>query len=835
MFTHAEVTLKSPIFFAATIFASILTPILGLSGISAAGQLSAVGGTWESAAATVAVPTLQMSLVSPADGVLNPGHAETIQAAVVVGSQPPALTREYRVKLEVRNSSGGLVRARTYRPRAAQFLAAIAMGKVRPGDYYVSAGLYHHGTIIAQSTRLGVTKLKRNSKPTPTITATRTPTATPTRTATPTATITATATATATRTATPTTTATATPTATRTATRTATPAPTATPTRTATSTATATAVAATATPTSTITRTATPTPTATHATSATPTPTATGSPTASGLDQYGGTTTVQCSNGAKPHFYTEKVGTRWWICDPAGNGFFMKGVYYIAPNVNNNSLQAKYAAPLSNWEANWALEQVHRLQAWGFNSIADYSIAELTPAATDPAWGTSDNTIPVKMPFTASETISHDAFQNVNGCGISSPVKDIMNGVGSVYTGYRYNFGDYFDPNFSNCAANVIAKDTWGLQLALKSKYKNYLVDITIDESDQTGMLDQGPDFPSVDASGQSGSGPSPSAHASWITLVAAPTQASNGSQGVTYSDTTLYTKQALSQWLAARYFNNISALNSAWGSNYSTFGASGAGWGVGSGILDENGSCPSAASGQTCWVGDANTLAGETSTMQSDMSGFYVYYLDQYFSVMQSQFSGAAPGVLLQMQLGGWGAPPRREVLTEAAKYITLPILSSVPTWPCANCTDTQAEIDFTAQYLGDNPWMNWAGFLAQADSSEYLYSTTNPSLYTTQAARGVSFQGMLDASVNAADTSTSTYHVVGFDWWSMYDMNSQKSNWGLLTPLDNPYDGKSATISGDGNDQWGYPTGGEAANYGDFLDGVTPANLGLYSTMTP
>ena len=94
--------------------------------------------------------------------------------------------------------------------------------------------------------------------------------------------------------------------------------------------------------------------------------------------------------------------------------------------------------------------------------------------------------------------ISHDAFQNVNGCGISSPVKDMMNGVGSVYAGYRYNFGDYFDPNFSTCAANVIAADTYGLQYEMQSKYSSYLLYVTIDESDETGLLDVGPDFPTV-------------------------------------------------------------------------------------------------------------------------------------------------------------------------------------------------------------------------------------------------------------------------------------------------------------------------------------------------
>ena len=558
---------------------------------------------------------------------------------------------------------------------------------------------------------------------------------------------------------------------------------------------------------------------------------------ASGLDQYGGTTSLRCPSGAKPHFYTEKIGNRWWLCDPAGNGFFLKGVYDIVANNNSTQtsfIQGKYAGPLSNWEANWALEQVHRLQAWGFNTVADYSIAEVTPAATDPAWGTSDNTIPVKMPFSSQEQISHAAFQNVDGCGISSPVKDLMNGVGSIYSGYRYNFGDYFDPNFSTCAANVIKNDTWGLQQAIKSKYNSYLLYITIDESDQTGMLDQGPDFPSIGNNRQVGSGPNPSAHASWITLVSAPTQTSNSSQGVTYSNTTVYTKLQLSNWLSTRYSGNISALNSAWNSNYSTFGASGAGWGSGSGILNENGSCPSAANGQSCWVGDVYTLAGETSAMQSDMSAFYVYYLDQYFSVLQSQFNAAAPGILLQMQIGGWGAPPRREVLTEAAKYLGLPIIGNVPSWPCTNCTNDQAEIDFTAQYLGDHPWINWVGFWAQPDSAESAYATSNPGPFSTQAQRGTSYQAMINAFANASDTATSTYHIVGFNWWGMYDMDSQQANWGLLTTHDNPYDGKSATVKwiegNRGEDQLHYPTGGEKKDYGDFIDAVKAANSSVY-----
>jgi hypothetical protein len=69
------------------------------------------------------------------------------------------------------------------------------------------------------------------------------------------------------------------------------------------------------------------------------------------------------------------------------------------------------------------------------------------------------------------------------------------------------------------------------------------------------------------------------------------------------------------------------------------------------------------------------------------------------------------------------------------------------------------------------------------------------------------------------------------------MFDQNSESKNWGLLSPNDNPYDGKSATINGingdHGEDQWGYRTGGERKNCGDFLSAVKAANEGAVAEL--
>src|ERR1700704_2863568 len=91
------------------------------------------------------------------------------------------------------------------------------------------------------------------------------------------------------------------------------------------------------------------------------------------LDQYGGSKAIPCSSGAKPHFYTEKINNRWWLCTPAGNAFFMKGVYNVDMNDTTPDYQGvalssviatKYASgATTNSTLNWAAQTVKRLQS----------------------------------------------------------------------------------------------------------------------------------------------------------------------------------------------------------------------------------------------------------------------------------------------------------------------------------------------------------------------------------------------------------------------------------------------------------------------------------------
>lgn len=562
------------------------------------------------------------------------------------------------------------------------------------------------------------------------------------------------------------------------------------------------------------------------------------------LDSYGGTTTVKCPGGAKPHFYTAKIGSRWWLCDPAGNGFFMKGVYNVAYNDSSPDYQGvalstvisqKYATGATpNWADNWALEQVRRLNAWGFNTLNEYAMTYLFPTNTDPNWAglTSDNTIPLKLPFIAQIRPSWYAYTNINNWA-TQPVKELVNGITTAaYNGYRSEIPDIFDPNYTQFLNNELQLDT-GVYPAYKSAHNDYLLGFDIDETDNLQGWGAGPDFATADISFTGAlSGGHTNPHLAWMILATAPTQTSNSNFGVTYSDKTVYTKQALSNWLSVQYGGNIVALNSAWGSRYTTFGSAG-GFGIGTGILDEDGTCPSRGS-VACWIGDPVTLAGETLLMQADMSAFLTYYATQYYSTIKKAFNTYAPGFLLlgSSPIGAWGAPPRREILEVASQYLDVFTFGNIPPFICTNCTDVQQRVDFAAQYGGDKPWLNWEGFPAQADSYWPPSVSGKTSYATTQAQRGQLYQQMITGLANTAD-SGGTHHIVGMEWWDYYDMRSEQTNWGLLTRRDNAYDGVQARIA-NGTDQWGYPTGGEQANYGDFLTSVQSANSGVYNLLT-
>jgi hypothetical protein len=571
--------------------------------------------------------------------------------------------------------------------------------------------------------------------------------------------------------------------------------------------------------------------------------------TSTTLDSYGGTEQFVCPNGAATHFYTQQIGSRWLLCTPTGNVFWLRSVYHADASDNvpdyqfiledGNACATSSPASPSNpcsaiiqkyGDANvtWGPQTVRRLQSWGFNATAEYSSAYVQPTTTNSSWKTPDQSNPQKMPFTGLVWPGHYA-RNANA--YAQPVKDIVGGTNpSVFAGYRSPSPDVFDPNFSIWLQKDLADPGNAEYNWIRSVHSDYLVGLNVDDLDELNGFGAGADFPTL-TNGYPDSGIGRwHPHLGWIVLVTAPTQSSgtdaNGNP-ISYSDTTVYSKLALSNWLATRYNGNIAALNQAWGSTYSVFGSAG-GWGTGSGVLDENGT--------HSWVPrDPYRLSGGTPAMQADLDAFLLYHAQRYFSEIKSTLQAAAPGVLYlgPTSLGTWGTPARRQILQAAAQSVDVIVLPSIPT-QCIACTDDQQRVDFVAQYGGNKPWMNWEGFFAQPDSYMSVYAAPDTSIpqSSTQGMRGQLFTSMVSGLLNSTDSSTGTYHFVGYKWWELYDNRGEQANWGLLTRRDNPYDGVGAVVA-TGVDAWGFATGGEQANYGNFLGGVTAANLSVYGTL--
>ncbi len=535
------------------------------------------------------------------------------------------------------------------------------------------------------------------------------------------------------------------------------------------------------------------------------------------VDAYGGTPSLPCPSGPATNFYTQKIGNRWWLCTPAGNAFWMQSVYVVDTDDAADSAGISYTeaaqAKYGDTNVTWGPQQNRRLLAWGFNSQAEYSSAWVNATQADASW--PGGTQPVLMPFVGIIDASYYTLSNEDGYA-SGPVKDLVNGIlPSVYNGYRAPSPDIYDPNYQMWIDNFLQKDPSATSW-INGPNNSYFIGFNVDDIDYLLGYGAGPDFDAVVNGVLNGGYAEP--NLAWLVLVTSPTQTSNSQFDVTYSDTTVYAKQALSNFLSQEY-GTIAALDLAWGATYTTFGQ-GTGLLAGTGLMDEVGLNP--------WIPtDYLNLSDAPTAMQQDLNNFLLAYMKQYFSTIKGEINLRAPGRLYlgPTTLGSWGAPARQQVLQAASSYLDILVASSIP----EGASDDQQKMDFIEQNLGDKPWLEWEGFVANSDSdmSAYSPSPTVQAASNTQAQRGTQFTNMVNTLLNAQTTSGS-YPVVGYKWWRFTDDPGEEMNWGLVTVLDNEYDGLAA-VTGQGSDAWGYATGGESASYGDFLNAVISANQSI------
>jgi Putative Ig domain len=233
-----------------------------------------------------------------------------------------------------------------------------------------------------------------------------------------------------------------------------------------------------------------------------------------------------------------------------------------------------------------------------------------------------------------------------------------------------------------------------------------------------------------------------------------------------------------------------------------------------GAGLLDEDGSSP--------WIGkDFLALSGTNPMVKADMDAFLQQQLETYFSQMSSAIHNWLPHHVI---FGPSGLSPmtRPLVFREAGKYIDYldVAVDDFDVQPAAGLSQAflnvysyfpqPIEAGTTITSQRDSPWASFPRSLND---------------YPNQAARGQAYATKLGAVVNLKGPD-GVYFVVDFDIFAWTDKRAESANFGLVSNLDNAYDGveDQTTI---GYDSWGFKTGGERRNYGDFIDSIEVANL--------
>ena len=519
----------------------------------------------------------------------------------------------------------------------------------------------------------------------------------------------------------------------------------------------------------------------------------TSSNTSPEFDEFGGLISVRSPRGGTGYFRLEKFGDRWMLVTPAGHAFWYLGVAAVGAGPGKDEAGKSYDdymhAKYGNGEAGnavWAAQTKKRLLSWGFNSLGMWE----SPLAR-PYGNGGRNPVKPYLPFLHA----HVLFAKESMIGrdkIPSPVKNLRAGL--LNGG---EFPDLFDPGFEAYAFATMKADrqyvTGGIRIERESPW---VVAYLSDESDDFNG------FNSTDAP-----------HPGWAALAAAPYQ-----QIPKYRDPKVYTKFAIRDFLERRYNENLAALNAAWGSSYTSWKSEG-GYGVGTGLLDEDGR-------RHKWMGSQWRLLGETPQMQKDLDDFLYLISQRYFKVCHDAIRSVDKNHLY-FGIVSLTVDTPKPVILGARDYVDAFVASLHHIDDRAPMKDKPPVPDF--YNLTRKPILAASLFItAEPNSGLHNFRKPEPQYFAsfdTQEERAEFYANYLQEILNLRGDD-GVYPVIGFHWWALTDDWGVHVNLGMITLRDNAYDGKEGIVRR-GIDSWGFPMGGEDRDYGNFLTGARNAHL--------
>ncbi|HVZ17023.1 MAG TPA: hypothetical protein VG897_07895 [Terriglobales bacterium] len=505
------------------------------------------------------------------------------------------------------------------------------------------------------------------------------------------------------------------------------------------------------------------------------------------LDAYGGLTAVSCTNTSNM-FTIVTVGNRKVYCTPAGHVYYFRSLYTLDLNLlttadENGHGFDYYALQRYGTAANWGSKTVDLIKTWGMNGIGPYG----NLAYVGPMNG-------VQVPYIIYGNIGY--YSMLNSQGFACPVKDLYYSMGqsgntSTWGGFRNGNGliDFEDPCYSAYYAGMLAGDYYFQAIAgLSTTLKKYAIGFNDLDADNAHGLIGGPDF-----TAQFGNNDFRRGYASFFT---SPLNYANSQWQQVYVDGKVYEKNRWRTLLETEY-TTISALNTAWGSSYTTFGSSG--YCAGTTIID----CATSGAAESLGTGNASTKTFSATAAHTNISAFSVYIK------VGSNIVGGDTGTGTIYGTGGTGCG----ALSGTVNYSTGAVSVTCGTAPGSG-------VAVTFGYVA-NGWGTGTGFLDEdCRSSHSSYcgdGSGNTTIYLTGLSSAVKADiGMLTQDVAHSYTTTGKTNVnawasaSGFPGPILYMASSANSSWGVppdrytLAGINGVVDVFTAGLGGPGYTLW-------------------------------
>lgn len=449
------------------------------------------------------------------------------------------------------------------------------------------------------------------------------------------------------------------------------------------------------------------------------------------LDQYGGRMDINCAS-VTPYFHLEKISSRWYFCDPLGHGFISMSVGGVGPATSNSTDCSNppvnvYSAWTSKYGdlcngspclgSNWGWQTLKRMTTWGFNSIGQDSTGWVLPGqfCTNCSW--PSGTQPIPLPYLTEDKPAE--YASINKLGyLTDPIKDEIAGTNTNYSSWRGGaLYDVYDPKLNTEWQDELNNNS---NSAIRTN-NPYLLGVFTDDSDYFWGSGAGPDFPT----GHTNS------NIAWVTLITSPVQTYIPSTAFCcgtflYQAIQNYTKSqalnpttacsvanpcSLRDYLWQKYKGSISALNTAWGSNYTSFDSTG-----------------TQVTAEKIGTGDGSTRVFTHALADTSISPYSVL-----ISVAGTAAIGDCPWFrTLTMPSSGCGtstantgtlASPTTNYVTQSASSINYSTGSVTITFVNAPA----AGVSITASYIHGG-WMAGGTGLMDEDGSHTAWVGTNP-----------------------------------------------------------------------------------------------------------